>query len=211
MPTPRTWTEHTFVCVDCKRLSYASRESLDECRANLADDEQDTTDAEIANCWEFCLSCAEGEELEGEHVLPESVAQVVATAEEAFWNVVVKGLNAPHWGGDFPPDAAAELTSAMTRAVERWIEYNKPSPDDEHGVREPFTSEAPRDGRLRCCVCGFDLGDASDQSRDPDCIACLNRQEQEEEENADRCRGCGADLGPNTVRTYCIDCLRKED
>lgn len=37
-------------------------------------------------------------------------------------------------------------------------------------------------GRLTCCTCGADLGDAEDPYRDPDCSACLNRQEAEAEE-----------------------------
>ena len=31
------------------------------------------------------------------------------------------------------------------------------------------------DGRLVCCVCGADLGDADDPYRDPDCTACEKR------------------------------------
>ncbi len=37
-------------------------------------------------------------------------------------------------------------------------------------------------GRLTCCSCGADLGDASDPYRDPDCGDCLNRDAQAEHE-----------------------------
>jgi len=37
-------------------------------------------------------------------------------------------------------------------------------------------------GRLTCCVCGADLGDASDPYRDPDCWECLMREYENEEE-----------------------------
>ena len=32
------------------------------------------------------------------------------------------------------------------------------------------------DGRLVCCQCGADLGDAEDIYRDPDCHECLDRE-----------------------------------
>jgi hypothetical protein len=35
-------------------------------------------------------------------------------------------------------------------------------------------------GRLTCCTCGADLGDAEDPYRDPSCIACINREAAEE-------------------------------
>lgn len=41
------------------------------------------------------------------------------------------------------------------------------------------------DYRLRCCVCGADLGSAEDPYRDPDCMDCL-RREYEHEMQADR-------------------------
>jgi len=37
-------------------------------------------------------------------------------------------------------------------------------------------------GRLICCVCGADLGDAADPYRDPDCWECLMREYENEEE-----------------------------
>lgn len=37
-------------------------------------------------------------------------------------------------------------------------------------------------GRLICCVCGCDLGDANDPFRDPDCPDCLEREFQMEME-----------------------------
>lgn len=41
-------------------------------------------------------------------------------------------------------------------------------------------------GRLTCCTCGADLGDAEDPYRDPDCRACLRREcEQYEQEAKD--------------------------
>lgn len=40
-------------------------------------------------------------------------------------------------------------------------------------------------GRLTCCTCGADLGDADDPFRDPTCVECLNEAEgfDQEEEN----------------------------
>ena len=38
-------------------------------------------------------------------------------------------------------------------------------------------------GRLICCGCGADLGDASDPYRDPDCLACLHAELETEVEN----------------------------
>ena len=35
-------------------------------------------------------------------------------------------------------------------------------------------------GRLTCCSCGADLGDADDPYRDPDCLDCLNRENDAE-------------------------------
>jgi hypothetical protein len=127
--TTYTWRpDLTFVCTDCRRLSYASDESLRECRNELADDEKDTSDADLVGCWEFCLSCAEGEELEGEHVKPEPIDTIVAEAEEAFWNVVIKGLNVGSMtSGDFPPDATEALQTAMRDAIRTWVLANKPS------------------------------------------------------------------------------------
>ncbi|MDP9202346.1 MAG: hypothetical protein M3P26_10515 [Gemmatimonadota bacterium] len=37
-------------------------------------------------------------------------------------------------------------------------------------------------GRLTCCVCGADLGDAEDPYRDPDCINCATNEAQAEAE-----------------------------
>ncbi|MDF1536089.1 MAG: hypothetical protein P1S46_06235 [bacterium] len=37
-------------------------------------------------------------------------------------------------------------------------------------------------GRLVCCTCGADLGDASDPYRDPDCGDCLDRELRQEME-----------------------------
>lgn len=38
------------------------------------------------------------------------------------------------------------------------------------------------DGRLTCCVCGSDLGDAEDPYRDPSCGVCLDREVEQESE-----------------------------
>lgn len=38
------------------------------------------------------------------------------------------------------------------------------------------------DGRLTCCVCGSDLGDAEDQFMDPNCQSCEERRSREEME-----------------------------
>lgn len=38
-------------------------------------------------------------------------------------------------------------------------------------------------GRLVCCTCGADLGDAEDPYRDPDCGECFKRQMQQELED----------------------------
>lgn len=35
-------------------------------------------------------------------------------------------------------------------------------------------------GRLTCCVCGADLGDAGDIYADPDCVDCINREVEED-------------------------------
>lgn len=35
-------------------------------------------------------------------------------------------------------------------------------------------------GRLTCCTCGADLGDAEDPYRDPSCGACYERDMREE-------------------------------
>jgi hypothetical protein len=35
-------------------------------------------------------------------------------------------------------------------------------------------------GRLTCCVCGADLGDASDPYRDPSCGECLQREAEQD-------------------------------
>lgn len=56
-----------------------------------------------------------------------------------------------------------------------------------------YPDDEPRaDDRLRCCVCGADLGPADDPYRDPDCMDCLKReweQEAQAAEDEDRRRG----------------------
>lgn len=46
------------------------------------------------------------------------------------------------------------------------------------------------DGRLICCSCGNDLGDADDPYRDPDCEVCL-RRELEQLDELDRAHRAG--------------------
>ena len=43
-------------------------------------------------------------------------------------------------------------------------------------------------GRLTCCQCGADLGDASDPYRDPDCMDCINREAQNDWDNEQEAR-----------------------
>lgn len=62
----RTWTEHTFRCVDCGRISRASQEVLDQMRRDEYI-EPDTTDAALASNLQFCLAC-NGIYAPGEHV-----------------------------------------------------------------------------------------------------------------------------------------------
>lgn len=35
-------------------------------------------------------------------------------------------------------------------------------------------------GRLTCCTCGADLGDAEDPYRDPSCVECIERDMRDE-------------------------------
>lgn len=51
-------------------------------------------------------------------------------------------------------------------------------------------------GRLTCCTCGADLGDAEDPYRDPTCMVCEERSAREEDKGlddgqCDRCDGTG--------------------
>lgn len=65
-PKGFTWTEHTFTCTSCKRLTRASQEVI----ATLRRDEnwEGKSDAEIAASLDFCVRCVDGEEHEGEHI-----------------------------------------------------------------------------------------------------------------------------------------------
>ena len=59
-------------------------------------------------------------------------------------------------------------------------------------------------GRLTCCQCGADLGDAEDQSRDPDCVVCLNREHAEEleAEEQESQHDDKVEIQPAVLRTY---------
>jgi phage FluMu protein Com len=50
--------------------------------------------------------------------------------------------------------------------------------DDDAGLQG--LAGLRNDGRLRCCVCGYDLGDAEDPYRDPSCPRCLDAQDAQE-------------------------------
>lgn len=51
-------------------------------------------------------------------------------------------------------------------------------------------------GRLTCCRCGADLGDAEDPYRDPSCMECENREARAEAEaEDDRARWNDEDVG----------------
>lgn len=69
-------------------------------------------------------------------------------------------------------------------------------------------------GRLICCSCGADLGDASDPYRDPDCENCL-RAEIELETERDtsipdgQCHSCGREYQrtpDDAFSAICPDC-----
>ena len=45
---------------------------------------------------------------------------------------------------------------------------------------DAFRSAELRVGRLTCCVCACDLGEADDPYTDPDCRCCLRREWAEE-------------------------------
>lgn len=55
-------------------------------------------------------------------------ADVVESAEEAFWTAVAQAYPAAR-AGDFPPDAAHAITSAMTSAIRAWVAWNVPAGD----------------------------------------------------------------------------------
>lgn len=76
------------------------------------------------------------------------------------------------------------------------------------------------DGRLTCCQCGADLGDADDPYRDPDCERCLKESLAAEadaefptlEDLATRCRqviaraeGAGVVIDDGNVVDLCAD------
>lgn len=59
-------------------------------------------------------------------------------------------------------------------------------------------------GRLTCCVCGADLGDAEDPYRDPDCEACDRRETQAElDREADEDAPIWDEEHPNTHVSWC--------
>lgn len=49
--------------------------------------------------------------------------EVAETAERAFWQAVAEAFPAVT-GGDFPPDATHEFSTACERAIETWLMYN---------------------------------------------------------------------------------------
>lgn len=61
-----TWTEHTFTCTVCRKLTRASREAINEQRENA--DCEGMTDSDVVSGFEFCLKCVSGILAPGEHV-----------------------------------------------------------------------------------------------------------------------------------------------
>jgi hypothetical protein len=97
-----TWTQHTFRCRDCGRLSFISKEALDEEVANYAPwiAQGPMTPAQArsqaASTFSYCLSCDKGKEIEGEHpdqtafdfVKVNDDASATYSAAHEIWNVV---------------------------------------------------------------------------------------------------------------------------
>lgn len=90
----RTWTQHTFTCTICRRLCFASQEYIDQYRKDSWV-EEGTTDAEIAEGIDYCLSCVAGIIAEGEKVVrtdiwelrnltPNDVANIQAAMDVAY-------------------------------------------------------------------------------------------------------------------------------
>lgn len=92
MPTPRTWTDHGGLCRFCDRFFRASQEAIDDFRKSQPE-ASTMTDEEVGEAFDICLSCADGEEHEGEHDLAgnqpdeersESVIQTLPPAGSAL-------------------------------------------------------------------------------------------------------------------------------
>lgn len=82
--TSPTWTKHTFKCTDCGQMCYASQEAIDEARKNCWY-EQGTTDAQIAEGFEFCLGCLDGKLMVGETVALQPLRVFVHEADARGW------------------------------------------------------------------------------------------------------------------------------
>lgn len=80
--TYHTWTKHIFVCTDCSLRCYATQEAIDEMRRNSFY-EEGTTDAQVAEGFDFCLSCLTATEIPGERVLefPSGHRKTITSAE----------------------------------------------------------------------------------------------------------------------------------
>ena len=73
------------------------------------------------------------------------VSDVAAEAQVEFWRIVAAKY--PEiTSGDFPPDAAEEITDAMELAVGRWVEINRVEPDERWLERRAtnLSDEAPK-------------------------------------------------------------------
>jgi hypothetical protein len=101
---PYTWTELVRHCARCNRDYRVSQESLNNARQNYP---PIATDTEIADDFEYCLSCCNGERNTGEHItsLDAQVAEMwdIMRDKAAKYDALVAA------GYDKPPFTLAEL------------------------------------------------------------------------------------------------------
>lgn len=63
------------------------------------------------------------EQLTNEHEINEKIQKAVADAELSFWNKISEHFPEVTTG-DFAPDAELELSKALSKAVQTWIQTN---------------------------------------------------------------------------------------
>lgn len=131
---PYTWTELVRHCARCNRDYRVSQESLDNARQNYP---PIATDTEIADDFEYCLSCCNGERNTGEHITS------LDTQVEEMWDVMrdkaakYDALNTPGWNilGLTPRDVFA-IAAALEVACD---DDDEPYP----GLRDALAKVLP--------------------------------------------------------------------